>query len=96
MFPNSSTSLILGLSMLREDMNLSLYCPGDVHVRMAHSIPLDLELASINLDVDVRLVDTLDHLSNMDYVVFPSLDVLPDKRRADFASSLKDLFRLVK
>ena len=32
----------------------------------------------------------------MDYVIFPMLDVLPNKRRFDFADTLKDLFRLAK
>ena len=96
MFPNSSTSLILGRSLLREDINVSLHCPEDVHSRMAHTIPLDLEYASCGLAVNVRTLDTLVSLEDMDFVIFPTLDVLPDKRRADFASTLKDLFRLVK
>ena len=56
---------------------------------------LDLEFASTGLDVNVRTVDTLDHLEDMDFVVFPALDVLPDKKRSEFASTLKELFRLV-
>ena len=95
MFPNNSTSLILVRSLLREDLHISLYCPEDVHMRMAHTIPLDLEFASTGLDVNVRTVDTLDHLEDMDFVVFPALDVLPEKKRSEFAGTLKELFRLV-
>ena len=96
MYPNNNTSLILGKSLFREDHNLFLYCPHDIHTRMAHTIPLDLDLASIGLTSAVKTVDNLDHLSSMDYVIFPMLDVLPNKRRFDFADTLKDLFRLAK
>ena len=95
MYPSNSTSLILGTSLFREDHNVYLYCPRDIHARMAHTIPLDLDIASFGLASEVHSIDTLDLLVEMDFVVFPTLDVLPNRKRSEFASTLKDLFWLV-
>ena len=95
MYPNNNTSLILGKYLFREDHNLFLYCPHDIHTRMAHTVPFDLDIASIGLTSNVQTVDKLDHLAEMDFIVFPTLDVLPQKKRVDFADTLEDLFGLV-
>ena len=92
MYPNSSTSLILGRRLLREDHNLTIYVPKDVHRRMAHTIPSDLEISCIGLAVTVKEVADLSGLASMDYVIFPSIDVLPDKNRAEFAEIMGKLF----
>ena len=95
MYPNNNTSLILGKYLFREDHNLFLYCPRDIHTRMAHTVPFDIDIASIGLSSQVHTVDKLDHLADMDYIVFPTLDVLPHKKRVEFSNTLSDLFGLV-
>ena len=95
MYPNNSTSLILGRSLLREDHDIFLYCPSEATKRLAHTCPLELKIASLGLDNNVHEVDTLEELENMDYMIFPTMDVLPDKKRADFANKLRQIFRSI-
>ena len=85
MFPNSATSLFLGRGLLNEDHNLYLYTPRDLHRRMAFTTPLDLQMYSLGRDVQVHQESNLDNLESMKYVIFPFLDVLPEKTRVDFA-----------
>ena len=96
MYPNSSTSLILGRRLLREEHDLFLYCPQDCHRRMAHTIPVDLQMACLGLSMTVKETATLEHLGNMDNIIFPTIDVLPDKKRVEFARIMGKLFRLIK
>ena len=94
MYPNSSTALIVGRRLLREEHSLTLYIPGQVHRRMANSIPLDLEIASVGLnDVSVKETADLSDIPTMDFIIFGSLDVCPDKTLAEFAHILAKLFR---
>eukprot|EP00092_Neocalanus_flemingeri_P026176 GFUD01028373.1.p1 GENE.GFUD01028373.1~~GFUD01028373.1.p1 ORF type:complete len:281 (-),score=36.96 GFUD01028373.1:43-768(-) len=60
---------------------------------MAGTVPLDLFLASLELRSDVFEVETLDTMDNMDYIVFPSIDLLPEKKRDDFGKKMRNLFR---
>ena len=94
-YPCNATSLILGTLLFTEDHHVYLYCLKDIHSRLAHTTPLDLDLASIGLASEVRVLDTIDLLGQMDYVVFPTLDMIPTKKCVDFARTLKDLFTLV-
>ena len=41
----------------------------------------------------VEVDKTLEHLENMDFVIFPNLDVLPHDSRLNFAEICRDLFR---
>ena len=58
MYPNNSTSLILGRSLLREEHDIYLYCPNEGTKRLAHTYPLELQIASLGLDVNVIVVET--------------------------------------
>ena len=93
MYPNSSTSLILGRRLLREDVDLYLFTPKDVHRRMADTIPCDLEIAALGLTNQVQDLASLEELETMDFILFPSFDVLPDKKRSDFAQIMGKEFR---
>ena len=95
MYPNNTTSLILGRSLLREEHDIYLHCPSEATKRLAHTYPLELKIASLGLDMTVHEVDTLEELQNMDFIIFPTLDVLPDKKRADFANKLRQIFRSI-
>lgn len=93
MYPNSCTSLILGRRLLREEVDLFLYAPKDVHRRMADTIPCDLEIAALGLTNEVREIASLEDLETMDFVIYPSFDVLPDKKRSEFAQIMGREFR---
>ena len=70
-----------------------LFTPKDVHRRMADTIPCDLEIAALGLTNEVREVATLEELETMDFILFPSFDVLPDKKRSEFAQIMSREFR---
>ena len=44
MFPLNSTALIVGRDLINADHEVSLYSPDDVHKKLAHTIPADLEI----------------------------------------------------
>ena len=85
MYPNNSTSLILGRRLLREDVDLYLFTPKDFHQRMTDTIHCDLEIAALGLTKEVQDLASLEELETMDFILFPSFDVMPDKKRSEFA-----------
>ena len=93
MFPLNATALILGRQLIRTDHNLSLYCPEEIHRRLAHSISTDLSLEALGMTSVVTEVDTLDDIMNSNFVVFPTLDMDPSDTRRDFAALCQDSFR---
>ena len=93
MYPTSGTSLILGKYLLSNDHSLYLYFPNEVHIRQAGTIPFDLKVAALGLSETVQVVENLDQLSEMDFIVYPNLDVLPHDRRSDFGQICRDIFR---
>ena len=93
MFPMNATALILGRRLIHDDHNLSLYCPEDVHRRLAHTISDDLAMEALGMTNVVKQVDTLDDLQISNFVIFPTLDLDPTEPRSDFALMCKDLFR---
>ena len=90
MFPLSAVSSHLGKQLLTSDYNLYLYAPNDVHVRQAGTIPVDLKIAALSLSISVT---TLDNLESIDFVIFPTLDVVPSDKRSDFMDMCRELFR---
>jgi hypothetical protein len=95
MFPSNATSLILGRRLINAEHNLALYCPNEVHTRQAATIPDDLRIASLGLGITVEVKDTLDNLDTIDFLLFPTLDMLPHNKRSEFGQMCQDLFRLV-
>ena len=77
MLPFSPTSLILGAGLLRENHNVVVYSPREVHRRMAHTTTLDLKFVAHHLLESVTEVTTLEKSSDMDYMIFPTLDTQP-------------------
>ena len=92
MFPTNSTSLILGRRLISAGHDLAFFCPDDVHLRQASTIPAELKIAAIGLRTTVKMV-AVESLSSMDLVIFPTLDVLPHNERPVFGEILRDLFR---
>ena len=97
MYPNNGTSLLLGRRLLTEDHHVSLYCPGDVHRRMAHTIPSDLRIANLSLTnrMNVKEIDSLENIKEFNNIIFPTTDVLQGKKRSDFGKLMGQLFRYV-
>ena len=93
MLPFSPTSLILGAGLLRENHNVVVYSPREVHRRMAHTTALDLKFVAHHLLESVTEVTTLEKSSDMDYMIFPTLDTLPEHDRDEFAEMCNQVFR---
>ena len=91
--PNSATSLLLGKGLLSEQHNLLLYFPREVHRRMAFTIPYDLRIEGLGLGVKVETVTDLQSIEQVDFLVFPFMDVLPEKKRVDFAKMCRTTIR---
>ena len=92
MFPNSSTSLLLGKSLIGEVEKLSFFIPEGVHEQGAGTTCVDVMIAAAGLNIVVDKTHNY-NLENYNYVVFPSIDVQGKKSRVDFASMCKNLFR---
>ena len=93
MYPTNVTSLILGRRLMVAGHDLALFCPEDVNLRQASTIPADLRIASLGIGSTVRVITSAEDLSSMDLVIFPLLDVLPHMERPVFGKMLRDLFR---
>ena len=93
MFPINATALIMGRRLIHDDHNLSLYCPEEVHRRLAHTISADLAIEALGTTSVVKEVDTVDDLQISNFVIFPTLDLDPAELRIDFALMCSDLFR---
>ena len=96
LFPHSSPSLILADSLLREGYSLFLYSPSKFHKQLAHTLSIDLKLAALGSEATVTDVndENLAEVSKMmDVVVVPSIDLLPEKERSEFAKMCSVSFR---
>ena len=92
-FPHSSTSLRLAEGLLNEGHDLYLYLPTEVHKKWSYTLPLELQILAVGLPNSVTVVTDLQQLINMNVIVIPSLDVLPEKTRADFSSMYNITFQ---
>ena len=75
MYPSNSAVLVLGRRLISNEHNISFYSPLDVHKRLAHTIPVDLEIAAMGLGVDVNQVEDLKSLKDVDFLIYPTLDL---------------------
>ena len=60
---------------------------------MAGTVPAELRIVALDGDSTVQIVDNLDSFERMDFIIFPTLDVLPEKSRSEFAQMCRNLFR---
>ena len=93
MFPTNPTSLILGRRLISEGYDLALYCPNDTHLSQATSIPTYLKIAALDAGTTVEIKSAIDCFPSMQFLIFPTLDVLPHLDRPAFANICQDLFR---
>jgi hypothetical protein len=92
-YTTNATTLILGRRLIANEHNLSLYSPLDVHKRQAHTVPLELEIASLGLGLVIEPVENLNKLNTVDFLIFPTLDVDYAEKRMEFGTMCKDIFR---
>ena len=93
MFPTKATSLILGRRLINMEHNLSLFCPDEVHCKQAATVPMDLKIAALGLGITVSLKDKVESLKEMDYIIFPTVDMLPHNTRTEYGKMCQSLFR---
>ena len=93
LYPHSSSSTILSMGLLREGHNVVLYAPEEINLRMAYTIPTDLEISGADFKNSIATHRDLKQLKNMNFVVVPSLDVCPLKPREEFAKLCYATFR---
>ena len=62
-------------------------------MRQAGSIPTELRITALGLNPTVEIKASTESIADMDYVIFPTLDLLPHSGRDEFAQMLQDLFR---
>ena len=93
MYPNSSTSVMLGRQITSEMANLSFFIPGDCHEQAAHTCLEEVKIESAQLGVKVEKISSVDEIDQFDYILFPSLYVNPRKPYATFAAMCRNLFR---
>lgn len=93
MYPGTSVSLLIGKRLITSGHNLHLFCPNAVHLRMAGTVPADLKIVALEGGSTVQVVEDVGNLGIMDFIIFPTLDVLPEKSRQDFGQMCRNLFR---
>ena len=93
MYATNATSLMLGKSLISSGHNLSLYCPREINLHQAQTIPSELKAAALGQGTTVDIRDSVDCFPDMDMVIFPLLDVLPHDERPSFGRMCSDLFR---
>ena len=94
MYPNNSTSVMLGHYLASELHHVAYYVPEQgPHELAAFTCVEEVKIASAGLDTTVVKLTSCKSLSTYDYDVFPLLDVDPEKPRQSFASMCRNLFK---
>ena len=93
LYPHSSCSTILAMGLLREGHNVVLYAPEEINMRMAYTIPTDLQISGAIFKTSIETHRDLKKLKDMNFVVVPSLDVCPLKSREEFSKLCYATFR---
>ena len=94
MFPNNSTSVMLGQSLVSDLCDVAFFIPEEGnHEQAAFTCYEEVKLASMALDVSVTKIKDIKQLVNFSYIIFPRLDVNPRKSRLEYSSMCQNLFR---
>ena len=94
LFPNNSTSVILGQNLVSDLADLSFFIPdGAPHQQAAFTCYDEVKIASAGLDVKVTKIDQYSHLKDFDYLIFPCLDINPRKSSKQFVDMNGNLFQ---
>ena len=92
-YPSVTTCLLLGKRLVTSGHNLTLLCPNAVFRQMAGTLASDLKIAALNLSTTVQVEEDLTSIARMDFVIFPTVDFLPDMSRPDFGEMCNTHFR---
>jgi len=93
MFPNNSTSVHLGNSLLSDMANIAFFIPEGIHEQVAFTAYEEVKLAGSDIDVLVEKVNDFGALNAFDTIIFPLLDVDPKKSRKAFSAMCSNLFK---
>lgn len=93
MYPSATTGLLLGKRLVTSGHDLSLFCPNAVYLRLAGTVPSDLKIAALRMGTTVQVEEDFANIANMDFIIFPNIDFLPDMSRSDFAKMCQTHFR---
>ena len=93
MFPNNSTSVILGQSTVSDLHPTAFFIPGKgCHEQAAFTCYQEIMIVSKALGVTVTKISDYKQLRGYHYIIFPNLDVNPRKPRDEFGSMCRNLF----
>ena len=93
MYPSVTTSLLLGKRLVTSGHDLSLFCPNAVYLRLAGTVPSDLKITALKMGTTVQVEEDITSIANMDFIIFPNVDFLPDMSRSEFAKMCQTHFR---
>ena len=93
MYPNNSTSVILGHHLASELHHVSYLVPEQgPHQAAAFTCVDEVKIASSGLDTSVKKITDCKAINGYDYIVFPVLDVDPGEPRQSLAIMCRNLF----
>ena len=76
-YPSVTTCLLLGKRLVTSGHNLTLLCPNAVFRQMAGTLASDLKIAALDAGTTVEIKSAIDCFPSMQFLSFPTLDVLP-------------------
>ena len=93
MFPNSSTSVFLGQTLVSDLGYVSYFIPEGTHEQAAFTCYEEVLIAAAGIEVSVTKIDDFKELEAFAFIIFPSLDVNHRKTRKEFGNMCKNLFK---
>ena len=93
MFPNNSTSLILGQSLVSDMCPVDFFIPEGTHEQAAFTCYEEVKLISKPLGVSVNKISDYKQLALYSYIIFPCINVNPRKSTREFGNMLRNLFK---
>ena len=93
MYPNNSTSVIIGQTLVSDMRNLTFFIPEGTHQQAAFTCYEEVKIASAGLAVTVTKINDCKKLNDFSYLIFPCLDVDSRKTKRQLATMCKILFK---
>ena len=90
MYPTNATTLLLGKKLISSDHDLTFFCPSELHIRQACTMPFELAVFAGTMGRSTHLVQNLDTLHTADFIIFPTLDIDYAEKRENFSKMIKD------
>ena len=93
MYPNNFTSVMLARDVANQKVDVGFYIPDGAHEQVMPTIVDDVKLDCSTLNIKVWRLRAGDDLSIFNFVIFPFLNVKPEKPIEKFALMCRNLFR---